>query len=201
MVRKPFDIETLWFTELLEAIGQPNGLNCEHHKCLRTNAGIRKSRWSRRSGSDLFMSQTDSSMPAKSGCLNVVMCCQIVSSSEVLWLFFLFFLFFFQFSFEQSTAQCTCNRLIILTLTDHHCQLWLKKKLPSSPVTSDHCFPSPPCGTLIAACQAEEQSTTRPMTTTEEVWSCRLSRKSKDPQQNLKVSQPADFLGLHQLLV
>ena len=66
VVRKPFDIETLWFTELLEAIGQPNGLNCEHHKYLRTNAGIRKSLWSRRSGSDLFVSQTKSSMP---GCV------------------------------------------------------------------------------------------------------------------------------------
>ena len=40
---KPFDIETPWFTELLEAIGQPNGLNCENHTYLRTNAGIRKS--------------------------------------------------------------------------------------------------------------------------------------------------------------
>merc|ERR1712136_280294 len=45
---KPFDIETPWFTELLEAIGQPNGLNREHHKYLRTNAGIRKSLWPRR---------------------------------------------------------------------------------------------------------------------------------------------------------
>merc|ERR1712135_246264 len=40
---KPFDIETPWFTELLESIGQPNGLNCENHTYLRTNAGIRKS--------------------------------------------------------------------------------------------------------------------------------------------------------------
>ena len=35
MVLKPFDIEAPWFTELLEAIGQPNGLNCEHHNYLR----------------------------------------------------------------------------------------------------------------------------------------------------------------------
>ena len=41
------------------------------------------------------MSQTDSSMPEKFGCLKVNVCCQIVSSSEMLWLFFLFF---FQFS-------------------------------------------------------------------------------------------------------
>ena len=91
------------------------------------------------------MSQTDSSMPEKFsgpvepsasiqwtrtcsvGSASEVwlfdgeVCCQIVSSSEVLWLFF------FQFSFQQSTAQCTCNRPMILTVTDHHCQRWLKK--------------------------------------------------------------------------
>ena len=69
-------------------------------------------------------------------------------------------LFFLQFSFQQSTAQCTCSRLIILTLTDHLCQHWLKKKLPSSDLVPQvPCFPSPPSGTLIAAYQAEEQST------------------------------------------
>ena len=66
-------------------------------------------------------------------------------------------LFFLAVQF--SAVQCTCNRPMILTLTDHHCQHWLKKKLPSSPCDIRSCFPSPPSGTLIAAYQAEEQST------------------------------------------
>ena len=42
VVRKPFDIETLWFTEPLEAIGQPNGLNCEIslHDCRNLNVPV-----------------------------------------------------------------------------------------------------------------------------------------------------------------
>ena len=58
VVWKPFDIETLWFTELLEGIGQ-NGLICEHQKYLRMNAGIWKSRWSCRSVSDMFVSSSE----------------------------------------------------------------------------------------------------------------------------------------------
>ena len=57
-----------------------------------------------------------------SQCLRHIVPCQILSSSEVLWLFFLFF---FQFRFQQSTAQCTCTRPMTLTMTDLH---WLKKK-------------------------------------------------------------------------
>ena len=76
-----------------------------------------------------------------------------MSSSEVLWLFF------FQFSFQQSTAQSTGNRPMILTLTDHHCQHWLKKRLPSSPCDLRPYSPSPPSAAAIEAYQVEEQST------------------------------------------
>ena len=137
MVWKPLDIETLWFTELLEAIGQPNGLNCEHHKYLCTFAGIRS--------------------PGDRARRGVICLCPQAKSCGCF--FFQFSCFFLQFSFQQSTAQCTCNRLIILTLTDHHCQLWLKKKLPSSPCDIISCSPSPPRATVIAGYQAEEQST------------------------------------------
>ena len=40
--RKPFDIEILWFTEPLEAIGQPSGFNCETslHDCRNSNVPV-----------------------------------------------------------------------------------------------------------------------------------------------------------------
>ena len=43
-------------------------------------------------------------------------------------------------------AECTCNSSHILTLTDHLCQLWLKKKLPSPfcVISPCPCYPSPP---------------------------------------------------------
>ena len=42
MVLKPFDIETPWFTELLEAIGHPSGLNCEisSHECRNSKVPV-----------------------------------------------------------------------------------------------------------------------------------------------------------------
>ena len=72
---------------------------------------------------------------------------RIEMMSPVHFVFLSLWLFSFRsvlFSFQQSTAQYTCTHPIILTLTDHHCQLWLKKKLPSSPCVIRPCFPSPP---------------------------------------------------------
>ena len=79
------------------------------------------------------------------------MCCQIVSSSEVLWLFF------FQFSFQQSTAQCTSTQ----TVTDHIVivKIGSRKKLPSSPCDIRPCSPSPPGAAVIAAAETDFDQT------------------------------------------
>ena len=64
--------------------------------------------------SELFVSQTDSSMPAKSGCLtfNVVFLTDCVLKQSLVVVFsFSSVVFSLQSSFQQSTAQCTCNRL------------------------------------------------------------------------------------------
>ena len=60
--------------------------------------------------SDLFISQTDSSMPAKSGCLTVNV-----------------FVVFFQSAFSSPlrSAHATDTNF---TMTAHHCQHWLKVK-------------------------------------------------------------------------
>ena len=58
MVRNPFDIETLWFTEPLEAIGQPNGLNCEKslHDSRNLNVPVTASvgRWTANDAAELM---------------------------------------------------------------------------------------------------------------------------------------------------
>ena len=75
---------------------------------------------------------------------------------------FQFHLYSLHFSFQQSTAQCTCNRPMILTMTDHHCQQWLKKKRPSSPCDLRSRSISSPSAAVIAAYQAEVKSTQGP---------------------------------------
>ena len=58
MVRKPFDIETLWFKEPLEAIGQPNGLNCDTslHDCRNLNVPVTApvGRWTAKDAAELM---------------------------------------------------------------------------------------------------------------------------------------------------
>ena len=63
------------------------------------------------------------------------------------------------FSSPLCTEFCTCNRPMILTMTDHHCQHWLKKKRPSSPCDLRSCSISSPSAAVIAAYQAEVKST------------------------------------------
>ena len=103
---------------------------------------------------DLFVSQTDSSMPGQSGCLTVNVLSDCVFKRESCGGFSLSsVVFFLQSSFQQSTAQSTCNHPIILTLTDHHCQLWLKKKASIITLCHHTMFPSPPSAGMIAAHQ------------------------------------------------
>ena len=66
---------------------------------------------------------------------------------------------FFQSAFSSPLRNAHATDTIF-TMTDHHCQHWLKKKQPSSPcVPQVPCSTSPPRATVISAHQAEVQST------------------------------------------